>query len=84
MSSSDDTRRASRPNKDADKKSPNYRAQQSPRGAQPLSAVDGDCQPVRPEGPPASAAENHDEANQKCGVGQPQTASKDQREKATG
>jgi hypothetical protein len=73
-----------RPNDDADKKSPNYRSQQSPRSGQPVSADDGDCHTAKPSGPPASAAENHEAANQKCDVGAPKTASKDQREKATG
>jgi hypothetical protein len=86
MSTSNETnaRRPSRPNEDADKKSPNYKAQQSPRSGQPASADDGDCHTAKPAGPPASAAENHEEANQKCNVDAPKTASKDHREKATG
>lgn len=79
-----DARRPPRPNDDADKKSPNYRAQQSPRGQQPMSAEQGSCHAVEPDGPPASAAENHDAANQECDVNAPKTASKDNREKATG
>jgi hypothetical protein len=71
-------------NDDADKKSPNYRAQQTPSGESPLSADQGECHPVKPPGPPSSAAEDHEAANQKCEVNAPQTASKDQREKATG
>lgn len=78
------TRLTPRPNEDADKKSPNYRAQISPPGEQAASAADGICHTTKPAGPPASAAENHDAANQKCAVNPPQTASKDEREKATG
>ncbi len=90
MSTSNETnaRRPLRPNEDADKKSPNYKAQQSPRSGKPASADDGNCHPAKPAGPPASAAENHEAAKQKCDVGTPKTApktaSKDHREKATG
>jgi hypothetical protein len=47
------------------------------------------CHPVSPKDAPSSAAENHADANQKCDGGSatgtaPKTASKDQREKATG
>ena len=63
----------------AEKKSPNYRSKQVPR-------ADGarECHPVNPPGPPSSAAENHQDANQKCNTEVPQTASKDEREKAVG
>jgi hypothetical protein len=75
-----------RPNEDAEKKSPNYRAQQPPRGEEVPTAEKGDCHPVNPTAPPSSAAENHDAANQECEVDapKPKTASTDQREKATG
>lgn len=73
-----------RPNDDADKKSPNYRSQQTPNGENVPTADKGICHPVNPPGTPSSAAESHDAANQKCEVNGPQTASKDQREKTTG
>lgn len=57
---------------------PSYRTQNAPGPDEPR-----DCHPVKPPAAPSSAAENHDEANQECDV-LPQTASKDQREKATG
>lgn len=59
------------------------------------ASADGprDCHPVKPKAAPSSAAENHADANQKCDVpkgakegenARPQSASKDQRERATG
>ncbi|MGD9635473.1 MAG: hypothetical protein AB7I57_04675 [Pirellulales bacterium] len=81
-------RRTPRPNEDADKKSPNYRARQTPRGGEVRSGADAHCRPVKPSAAPSSAAENHDSANLKCegkaSKAAPQTASKDDRERATG
>jgi hypothetical protein len=64
-----------------EKNSPNYRSKNSPRAEDSR-----DCHPVKPPAAPSSAAENHEDANQKCEVGgkAPQAASKDEREKATG
>ena len=65
---------------------PEYRAKNSPNTS--TGDESQSCQPVKPPAAPGSAAENHEDANQKCNVPadsvQPQTASKDQREKATG
>jgi hypothetical protein len=62
---------------------PDYRTHSSANADEPR-----DCHSVKPPAAPGSAAENHEDANQKCVVPtdsvQPQTASKDQREKATG
>jgi hypothetical protein len=55
-----------------------------PRGADAPTAADGNCHTAKPPAAPASAAENHDAANQKCAVSPPKTASKDEREKAVG
>lgn len=63
----------------ADKQSPNYCSKNSPRAEGTRN-----CHPVNPPGPPSSAAENHQDANQKCNAEAPQTASKDEREKAVG
>lgn len=62
---------------------PDYRTRSTANADEPRN-----CHPVKPKAAPSSAAENHQDANQKCDVPQqsvqPQTASKDQREKATG
>lgn len=63
----------------AEKQSPNYRSKNTPR-----AEGTRECHPVKPPGPPSSAAENHQDANQECEVEQPKTASKDEHEKATG
>jgi hypothetical protein len=63
----------------AEKQSPNYRSKQVPRAEEAR-----ECHPVNPPGTPSSAAENHEDANQKCNTAAPQTASKDEREKAVG
>ena len=62
-----------------EKNSPDYRGKNSRPAEQPK-----DCHPVKPPAAPSSAAENHDDANQKCEVSAAQTESKDEREKATG
>lgn len=63
----------------AEKQSPNYRSKNPPR-----AEGTRDCHPVNPPGPPSSAAENHEDANQQCNTEAPKTASKDEREKAVG
>jgi len=67
---------------DAEKQSPNYRAKSSPRADQ--SEQPSNCHPVNPPAAPSSAAENHEDANQKCNTKPPLVASKDEREKSTG
>ena len=67
------------PDHTTEKHTPEYRAQNAPRAEQAR-----DCHPVKPQAAPSSAAENHDDANQKCEEKPPQTASKDEREKSTG
>jgi hypothetical protein len=63
----------------AEKQSPNYRSKHTPR-----AEATKQCRSASPPGPPSSAAENHPDANQKCQVDGPQTASKDEHEKAVG
>jgi hypothetical protein len=81
-SSKTTTHEARHPDPTAEAK-PEYHAQSTPTADPPR-----ECHPVKPPAAPSSAAENHEDANQKCNVPtdsvQPQTASKDQREKATG
>jgi hypothetical protein len=82
MTESNKKHESRRPDYVAEKESPNYRAKNTPRAEQTR-----ECHTVKPKAAPASAAENTDEANQKCETTPekpPQTASKDQHEKATG
>lgn len=68
----------------AEKQSPNFHSTTTRSKHPPRAEDTRDCHPVNPPGPPSSAAENHQDANQKCNAEAPQTASKDEREKAVG
>ena len=68
-----------RPDYNAEKQSPNYRSKNTPRAEH-----DRDCHTTNPPAAPSSAAENHQDANQKCTTKAPLADAAEEREKATG